>query len=174
MIPAAAPKTHQKVSSHTHFKRLGRELAMQFLYLHDMSEGAEDADSKEMFWEQAADAELTDDERTFKKARIYAEKLVNGIVTRLKEVDDVIASFSEKWDISRIAAVERNIIRVAVYELKYCPDIPALVSIDEAIEISKEFATEKSGVFINGILNGVKDSLPPGAKQPHPGSSSKT
>ena len=62
--------------------------------------------------------------------------------------------------------MERNIIRVAIYELKFCPDIPALVSIDEAIEIAKEFASEKSGVFINGILNGVKDTLPAGAKQP--------
>ena len=71
--------------------------------------------------------------------------------------------------LDRIAAVERNIIRVAVYELNYCPDIPALVSIDEAIEIAKAFASEKSGVFINGILNGVKDALPPDAKQ-RPGS----
>ena len=63
-----------------------------------------------------------------------------------------------------MAAVDRNIIRIAVYELKYCPEIPILVSIDEAIEISKSYATEKSGVFINGILNGVKDSLPPDAK----------
>ena len=89
---------------------------------------------------------------------------MDGILSHLAEIDETIASFSEKWDISRIAAVERNIIRVAIYELKYCPDIPALVSIDEAIEISKAFATEKSGVFINGILNGVKDSLPPDAK----------
>jgi len=157
-------KNHQKVSAHSHFKRLGRELAMQYLYLRDMAEGEDDADAREMFWEQAAEAELTDDDRTFKKARIYAEKVVDGIIAHLKEIDDTIASFSEKWDLSRIAAVERNIIRVAIYELKYCPDIPALVSIDEAIEISKAFATEKSGVFINGILNGVKDSLPPDAK----------
>ena len=65
--------------------------------------------------------------------------------------------------------MERNIIRVAVYELKYCPDIPVLVSIDEAIEIAKTFASEKSGTFINGILNGVKDALPPDTRQ-RPGS----
>lgn len=158
-------KNNAPISSHTHFKRLGRELAMQFLYLHDMSEGSEDAESREMFWEQASEAGLTDDDRTFRKARTYAEKLVEGILAHLKEIDELIASYSEKWDFSRIAAVERNIIRVAVYELKYCPDIPALVSIDEAIEISKDFANDKSGLFINGILNGIKDSLPPGTKQ---------
>ena len=95
--------------------------------------------------------------------------IVGGVFAKLTEIDGAISSFSEKWDLSRIAAVERNIIRVAVYELNYCPDIPALVSIDEAIEIAKAFASEKSGVFINGILNGVKDALPPDAKQ-RPGS----
>ena len=164
MIPFEK-KNNTPVSAHTHFKRLGRELAMQFLYRHDMSGGSEDAESRAMFWDQAAEAGLTDDERTFRKARTYAEKLIEGITAHLEEIDDVIASYSEKWDFSRIAAVDRNIIRVAVYELKYCPDIPALVSIDEAIEISKDYANEKSGTFINGILNGVKDSLPPGTKQ---------
>ena len=164
-------KSHHtaKVSAHSHFKRLGRELAMQYLYLCDMAEGKDEPDAREMFWDQAADAELTDDERTFKKARAYAEKIVNGVFAKLTEIDGAISSFSEKWDLSRIAAVERNIIRVAVYELNYCPDIPAIVSIDEAIEIAKAFASEKSGVFINGILNGVKDALPPDAKQ-RPGS----
>ena len=164
MIPFEK-KNNVPVSAQTHFKRLGRELAMQFLYLHDMSGGSEDADSREMFWEQAAESDLTGDVRTFRKARTYAEKLLNGVIEHIKEIDETIASYSEKWDFSRIAAVDRNIIRVAVYELKFCPDIPALVSIDEAIEISKDFANEKSGNFINGILNGVKDSLPPGAKQ---------
>ncbi len=170
MNPMNSNRPHTaKVSAHTHFKRLGRELAMQYLYLCDMAEGKDDPEAREMFWEQAADAELTDDERTFKKARAYAEKIIDGVFGKLEEIDGEICSFSEKWDLSRIAAVERNIIRVAVYELKYCPDIPALVSIDEAIEIAKAFASEKSGVFINGILNGVKDTLPPNAKQ-RPGS----
>ena len=164
MIPFEK-KNNTPISPQTHFKRLGRELAMQFLYLHDMSGGSEDADSREMFWEQVSEAGLSGDERIFRKARAYAEKLVNGIIENIEEIDKVIASYSEKWDFSRIAAVDRNIIRVAVYELKFCPDIPALVSINEAIEISKDFANEKSGTFINGILNGVKDSLPPGTKQ---------
>ena len=149
-----------KVSAHSHFKRLGRELAMQYLYECD------DPDARLLFWQQASEAGLTDDERTFKKASFYAEKIIDGVFAHLEEIDKEISSFSEKWDLTRIAAVERNIIRVAIYELKFRPDIPALVSIDEAIEIAKEFASEKSGVFINGILNGVKDTLPAGAKQP--------
>ena len=62
--------------------------------------------------------------------------------------------------------VDRNIIRVAVFELYYCPDIPALVSINEAIEIAKDYSSGKSGIFINGLLNAIKDRLPPHTKSP--------
>ena len=162
-------KSNVRVNSQTHFKRLGRELAMQYLYLRDMTPETDSVDdvekAREMFWEQAESGEMTSDERVFKKAKNYAEKMIDGVLFYLNDIDEVLASFSEKWDISRMAAVDRNIIRIAVYELKYCPEIPVLVSIDEAIEISKYYATEKSGVFINGILNGVKDALPPDAKE---------
>ena len=158
-----------RVNSQTHFKRLGRELAMQYLYLRDMTPETDSADdmekAREMFWLQAAESDLTSDDRVFKKAKNYAEKMIDGVLFYLKDIDDVLESFSEKWDIKRMAAVDRNIIRIAVYELKYCPEIPVLVSIDEAIEISKSYATEKSGIFINGILNGVKEILPPDAKE---------
>ena len=142
---------------------------MQYLYLRDMTPETDSVDdvekAREMFWEQAECGEMTSDERVFKKAKNYAEKMIDGVLFYLNDIDEVLASFSEKWDITRMAAVDRNIIRIAVYELKYCPEIPVLVSIDEAIEISKYYATEKSGVFINGILNGVKDALPPDAKE---------
>lgn len=161
--------SHVRVNSLTHFKRLGRELAMQYLYLKDMSPEAESEDealcARNMFWEQAEADTMTSDDRVFKKAKNYAEKLIDGVLFYLDDIDSVLESFSEKWDISRMAAVDRNIIRIAVYELKYCPEIPVLVSIDEAIEIAKSYAAEKSGVFINGILNGVKDALPPDAKE---------
>ena len=162
-------KSNVRVNAQTHFKRLGRELAMQYLYLRDMTPETDSVDdvekAREMFWEQAECGEMTSDERVFKKAKNYAEKMIDGVLFYLNDIDEVLASFSEKWDITRMAAVDRNIIRIAVYELKYCPEIPVLVSIDEAIEISKYYATEKSGVFINGILNGVKDALPPDAKE---------
>ena len=146
-------KSNVRVNSQTHFKRLGRELAMQYLYLRDMTPETDSVDdvekAREMFWEQAESSEMTSDERVFKKAKNYAEKMIDGVLFYLNDIDEVLASFSEKWDITRMAAVDRNIIRIAVYELKYCPEIPVLVSIDEAIEISKYYATEKSGVFIN-------------------------
>jgi len=146
-----------------HFKRMGRELAMQYLFQCDLNGEAGKQDTMEAFWSQAEESGEFPCNRAFRKAKAYAEKLILGVSNDLKAIDEMIASFSEKWEIERMAVVDRNILRVAIYELKSCPDIPPLVSIDEAIEISKDFGSEKSGMFINGILNGVKDSLGRGA-----------
>lgn len=123
-------------------------------------------ESLENFWTQAEESGEFPSNRIFRKARNYAEKIIAGVYEHEQEIDRTIESFSKKWDIDRMPVVDRNIMRVAIFELEFCPDIPALVSIDEAIEISKDFSSEKSGIFINGILNGVKDSLPAGAKNP--------
>ena len=142
-----------------HFKRMGRELAMQYLFQCDVNGEAANAESLNMFWTQAEDSGTFPVNRHFRKARTYAEKLIVGVTSNLPSIDGTIAEFSEKWELERMAVVDRNILRVAIFELTDCPDIPPLVSIDEAIEISKEFGAEKSGMFINGILNGVKDSV---------------
>ena len=150
------PSKRKKVPSH--YKRLGRELAMQFLFQCDMFGENTGGDFK-LFREQAEASGAFPDNRVFRKACRYAEKLVSGIRDNLEAVDLTISGFSEKWDMKRMAVVDRNILRVAVYEMKFAPDIPPIVSIDEAVGIAKEFSSEKSGMFINGILNGVKDSL---------------
>ncbi len=149
-----------------HFKRMGRELAMQYLFQCDLAGNENFSESLENFWIQAEESGEFPSNRIFRKARNYAEKIIAGVYEHEQEIDGIIESFSKKWDIDRMPVVDRNIIRVAIFELEFCPDIPALVSIDEAIEISKDFSSEKSSNFINGILNGVKDSLPPGAKDP--------
>ena len=143
-----------------HFKRLGRELAMQYLFNTDIK-GPDSPGEYTFFWEGIREQLELEDDRFFRKARKYAERLVIGIKENVEEIDKIISGFSEKWDINRMAIVDRNIIRVAVYEMKFSPDIPPVVSIDEAVGIAKEFSSEKSGLFINGILNAVKDSLPP-------------
>lgn len=149
-----------------HFKRMGRELAMQYLFQRDMAEdkAAPAPELLELFWKQAEESGQFPSNRIFRKARAYAEKLVAGVQSAKEDIDKTLAGFSHKWDIERMSAVDRNIMRIAIYELTSCPDIPPLVSIDEAIEISKDFSSERSGTFINGILNGVKDTLPPRAK----------
>lgn len=146
------------------YKRLGREFAMQFLFQCDLTGGERTDEMVSCFWKQAEESGEFPANRIFRKARSYAEKLIEGVLAYEPEICDQIVKFSKKWDSERMSAVDRNIMKVAIYELNYCPDIPALVSINEAIEIAKEFSSEKSGMFINGILNSVKDTLPPDAK----------
>ena len=162
---SSAPGTHKKT---LHFKRMGRELAMQYLFQCDLMGEDQTPETMENFWEQAEESGEFPDNRIFRKARAYAEKLIAGVEENDAEITETLEHFSRKWDVDRMSAVDRNIMRVAIFELKHCPDIPALVSIDEASEIGKDCSSEKSGVFINGILNGVKDSLPPGSKNTPP------
>ena len=146
------------------YKRLGREFAMQFLFQCDLTGGERTEEMESCFWKQAEESGEFPANRIFRKAKSYAEKLIEGVLAYEPEIGDLIVKFSRKWDSERMSAVDRNIMKVAIYELVYCPDIPVLVSINEAIEIAKEFSSEKSGMFINGILNSVKDTLPPDAK----------
>ena len=89
-------------------------------------------------------------------------KLTNGVVCSKSDIDNVIKKFSQHWKIGRMSCVDRNILRIAVFEMLCCEDIPAKVSINEAIEIGKKFGTEESGSFINGILDSVRLALEKG------------
>jgi N utilization substance protein B len=143
----------------THFKRLGREFAMQYLYQAEMT-GENSPGARAMFWDQAAHSESFPDKgRIFRKAREYADALIDGVTAGSAELDAVIAKFSEKWAIERIAVIDKNIMRVAVFEMTRGEDVPPIVSINEAVEIAKDFGSDKSGNFINGVLNGIKNTL---------------
>ena len=85
----------------------------------------------------------------------YAKKLINKYLDKVKALDSLITSHSSNWDISRIAFIDRIIIRLALTEILYFEDIPAKVSIVEAVEIAKEYSTEDSSSFINGILDSI-------------------
>lgn len=148
---------------HLHFKRMGRELAMQYLFQCDLAGETETEETMESFWSQAEESGEFPSTRIFRKARIYAEKLISGVHAHEGEINDMMECASKQWNLERMSAVDRNIMRIAIYELKYCPDIPPVVSIDEAIEIGKDFSGEKSGFFINGLLNGIKNLLYPAA-----------
>jgi len=130
-------------------RRKSREATLQILYQVDLSQG----DAKELcaaYWQQH---ELESE------AKEFAENLVNGVLRNLKEIDHLIESHSTHWKISRMSCVDRNILRIAVFELLYQSDIPASVSLNEAIEIGKKFGTEDSGAFINGILDHIAKEL---------------
>ena len=141
------------------YKRLGRELAMQFLFQCDLTGGECTDAMRDEFWAQAEESGEFPANRVFRKARNYAERLVAGVNENENELMDIISEFSHDWDADRIAPVDRSIMKIAIYEMKYSDGIPMLVSIDEAIETAKKFGSEKSGNFINGILNSVKNNL---------------
>jgi len=142
-----------------HTKRLGRELAMQFLFQHVFSEETDSKKAWDIFFEQASSEHDLKENRFARKGREYAQGLLKGIFGKLEDIDAVINDKAKKWDLDRMGLVDRNVMRVATYEMLFVPDVPPVVSINEAVEIARDYSGEKSGNFINGVLNGIKDSL---------------
>lgn len=94
-----------------------------------------------------------------KRSKPFFFVLVEGVHQFRDKIDRLIERYSDNWKISRMSGVDRNIMRVAIYELLYCNDIPPKVSINEAIDIGKKFGTEDSGAFINGIVDSIRISV---------------
>ena len=136
-------------------RRRSRELAMQALFSMESSQN----DSKEMI------ERFCNHFTPSKKVFPFFFKLVEGVMEAGSEIDAVIERYSDNWKLSRMSGVDRNILRIAVYELMYCNDIPSKVTINEAIDIGKRFGTEESGAFINGILDSIRMALK--EKEPH-------
>ena len=126
-------------------RRKARELALQMLFQHDMSGNEPDM----------IITTFDDLQKSKSNTREFAVKIFRGTVDHLAELDDMIQAQAENWRLSRMAVVDRNIIRMSVYEFLHETDTPKLVIIDEAIEIAKKFGTQKSSQFINGILDGI-------------------
>lgn len=120
---------------------------MQFLYQLDLR-GQEIMSQLEPF---LAESREDSDEGLFWQN--YARELIAGAIAHWQELDDKIKKIAKNWDISRMAVVDRTILRIAMYELCYNPATPPKVAINEAIELGKKFSTENSGAFINGILD---------------------
>ncbi len=98
--------------------------------------------------------------------RPFAEQLIYGVFTHKSVIDQRIVSASEHWRLERMSIVDRNILRIALYEMLFCPDIPPKVSINEAVDLGKTFGSEDSGAFINGILDHLLPELSSQAVQP--------
>jgi transcription antitermination protein NusB len=135
-------------------RRKAREVALQFLYQLDQSGEAGPAGSEDEFWSRhPVDAE----------AKNFADEIVRGTKENQAKIDALIVQFTEHWELERMAVVDRNILRAAVYELLWHPDVPPKVAINEAIEISKKFGTAESSRFINGVLDRIRKELRPGS-----------
>lgn len=141
-----------------HHKRLGRELAMQFLFQFDCGEREFDPRDFALFVKCAGAEDASSDDRRFRRAAKYAEKLVSAVLGDLERIDGKIkALLSEKWSWERLAVVDKAILRVAAAEMLVFDDVPPLVAIDEAIEIAKKYGDESSKAFVNGLLDALKN-----------------
>ena len=130
-------------------RRKARELAMQALFYIDMRK---DNPSKMLdFYCRCFNPS--------KNVLPFFLKLVEGVIEARPEIDAIIESYSSNWKVSRMSCVDRNVMRIAVFELISCSEIPSKVSINEAIDIGKKFGTEESGAFINGILDSIRIAI---------------
>ncbi len=127
----------------------GRELALQALYRIDICGGASNEDLAIFFENFPADPE----------ARRFAIKLLDGVSGEIPALDKLISETLEHWSINRLSRVDHNILRMAIYELLRMPDVPARVTIDEAIELAKCYGDQDSGRFVNGVLDEIAGRL---------------
>jgi len=151
-------------------RRKARECALQMLFAADVAETPAE-DVVRAYWAELGDEDLEP------SAREFASRLATGTLTHLVTLDERIRSRAEHWRISRMAVVDRNILRLAVYEFLYEPT-PRTVAINEALEIARRFSTYEATQFINGILDAIKGDLdqeqPQQAIEPEPDEADST
>ena len=130
-------------------RRRAREAAIQYHFWRDLQHG-EAPQKLDDFWEFCP---------VKPNVREFAEPLIAGMVEHIDEIDERIRKYCENYNLDRISVVDRNVLRLAIYEMLYRDDIPPVVSINEAIELAKTFGGAESGKFVNGILDRVRKDL---------------
>ena len=155
-------------------RREARERAVQFLFQHDLNPPEDLQGALEQFWQTQRAAAIAEDKGTANwgvpvelppptaeelAIRQFSDPLIRGALEHRNEADEVIKKHAKNWELHRIAAVDRNVLRLAIYEMLHRDDIPPVVSINEAVDIAKKFSTQDSGKFVNGILDRVKSEL---------------
>jgi N utilization substance protein B len=155
-------------------RREARERAVQFLFQHDLNPPENLEEALAHFWNSqrmlaianekgganwGQKVELPPPSAEELATRLFSDKLIRGVLENRDEVDQRITQHAANWDLHRMAVVDRNILRLAIYEMLHRADIPPVVSINEAVDIAKKFSTEDSGKFVNGILDKIKGEL---------------
>ncbi len=141
--------------SSRHFCRI---IAMQILYQSDFKSAfslryQKIKDDAEII-KKKLEAKVKD-QTSGNSDHIFIKSLISGIIDNIKKIDEIIAEYAPEWPIEKITIVDRNVLRLGVYELKFNDNIPAKVAINEAIELAKTFGGEKSGKFVNGVLGSI-------------------
>jgi N utilization substance protein B len=136
-------------------RRRAREIALQVLYQLDLSQGVP-LEALNLYFENFRPSE---------KAREFGLRLIEGVSQNREEIDRLIEENAENWTLKRMATVDRNILRLATFELLRCPDIPFKASLNEAVELAKKFGTDDSSAFINGILDRIHSLAAPDSEK---------
>jgi len=155
-------------------RREARERAVQFLFQYDLNPPVDLEAALDRFWESQRTASLEAEKAgaTWGElpslpppspqdttVRLFADPLIRGTLEERDQIDAEIRRVAKNWDLHRIAVVDRNILRLAIYEMRNRQDIPPVVTINEAIDIAKRYSTENSGKFVNGILDKIRSEL---------------
>jgi len=127
-----------------------REYALQMLYIIDITHDPLE-EVLENFWQNESSQEIP------QEVKAFAEFLTRGVINNLDKINLEISHYSHNWDIKRMGVIERNILRLASFELLFCNDIPPKVAINEAVELAKRFSGQESAGFVNGILDKIKE-----------------
>ncbi len=139
----------------------GREIALQVLYLQEQNTGVASSEIERFIQRRLRDPRL----------REFAQALVAGVRVNQERIDELISGVAENWRIDRMAAIDRNILRLGAFEMLFCPDVPTKVAINEALELAKRYSTAQSSRFVNGILDrlqGTETALADDAAPPLP------
>jgi N utilization substance protein B len=148
-------------------RRRAREIALQILIQGDVSPEIAGAAAARLYFDHLADiAQMADADSDEEAAgrpaavdRALVDELVLGVAAHREELDAVVQDLSRNWRLERMALVERNIIRLALYEMKYVPSIPTNVALNEAVELAKRFGTSEGAAFVNGLLDRAATEL---------------
>ncbi len=155
-------------------RREARERAVQFLFQYDLNPSEDLEVALAHFWNSQRTVVLAEDKAGAKwnekselppptaeetALRVFAEPLIRGTLENRPAIDEHIKTHAQNWDLHRMAVVDRNILRLAIYEMLFRHDIPPIVSINEAVDVAKKYSTDDSGKFVNGILDKVKGTL---------------
>jgi N utilization substance protein B len=146
-------------------RRSGREWALQILFQLDFNAAERLEPVFAAFWEEAQPKDP--------RAAAFAERLVTGVVAHRKELDATLKRYADNWDVGRMGGIERNVMRMAIFEMVHCPDIPPVVSINEAVDLAKYFSTSESGRFVNGILDRIRETVDRPAREAKPKQSAR-
>ena len=147
-MTSASALTFDNLNEDMRKRTQAREYALQLLYEYDIIKDL--PENLTFFWSRQ-------EEPVDEEVRGFTEELVQGTVRYLKDIDKKVSGYAANWNLNRMAVVDRNVLRLGSFELLYLKDIPAKVSINEAVDLAKKYSGEDSGKFVNGILDRIKD-----------------